>query len=113
MTDHKLKHLLHEMHHVDEELIHLLGKRVRLSQEFYAREAEEKEFHKNAEINIYLRIKRIANAAELDEEFVKKMYKRITSHAKKHRKHLRKQIETKEKELREQQKALAKKKKQI
>lgn len=113
MTDHKLKHLLHKIHHVDGELIHLLSKRVRLSQEFYAREAEEKEFHKNAETNIYLRIKKIANAAEMDEVFVKKLYKRITAHSKKYKKRVRRLIEAKEKELRAQQKVLAAKKRRV
>jgi chorismate mutase len=109
----KLHDLLHEIHHVDEELISLLAKRVQLSQQFYAEETASKHFMKSAEKEIYERMKKIAQKAELDEAFVKKFYKQVTKHGKKHRKQSLSLINKKQKELAQEQKLLSQKKKEL
>lgn len=99
MAERTIPQLLQQIRETDNSIIHRLAERVRLSQEFYALEAENNDYHPEQERLVKEHISKLAKEAQLDEELVKKLYKRILKHAHKHRRRVHKVTVKKIKQL--------------
>ena len=87
-----IQELVHQIHETDRELVKLLSVRVRLTKDFYAIEAQSKQFHKAAEKSIKENMHSVAKAAKVHDKIVTKLYKGIHKHAKSHHHSLRQMI---------------------